>query len=77
MSRGTRELSTIERVNPAQAVKGLRIKRKVGEKVHVYHQDELLVIQVVATYSGDQVSLAFNADESFSILREELDNDLG
>lgn len=57
-----------------QVVQGLKLKRRLGDKVRITHRDgDEIVLQVVRFESGWQVVIAFSDDEqNFSILREEL-----
>lgn len=53
-----------------QAIPGLRIKRRLSEKIIIEHAGETLVIQLVEFHSANQIMLAFQGD-SFKIFREE------
>lgn len=55
------------------ALSGLKLKRKLGEKIVIHHKGDLLILQVSAFYSGFYVQLAFeDTDENFTITRGEL-----
>jgi hypothetical protein len=62
---------------PEIQLNGLRLKRRVGEKVFAkcLKSGEILAIQVTATWDGHQVTLAFEGD-GFHIQRGELRDDL-
>lgn len=52
-------------------IPGLKLKRKMGEKIVVKHKDEILIIQYSGNYSAGYIQLAFS-NSDFTIYREEL-----
>lgn len=64
-------MSVLKEVPPHAVPSGLRLKRKLGDKIVIRHKGEILVLQVIAFHSGWQVVLAFDDSErKFEIARE-------
>jgi len=66
-------MSVLKEVPPQAVPSGLRLKRKLGDKIVIRHQGETLVLQVIAFHSGWQVVIAFeDSERKFEIAREEV-----
>mgnify|MGYP000297041613 CR=1 FL=1 len=50
----------------------LSLKRSVGQSVHITTADGQLIIVSITELSGRQVKLSIEADESVTIMRDEL-----
>lgn len=70
-------MSTLRELHQSEKIRGLNLKRKLGEMLIIEHiaSGETLLVQVTAFHSGFQVSIAFRDDErNFQISREEVVN---
>ena len=60
-------------VELGSAPSGLRLKRKLGEKIAIHHKGEVLILQIISFSTGHQVTLGFDDPEKkFKIIRFEL-----
>ena len=64
-------MSIICEVSRDEAIPGLRLKRRLGGKIHITHKGETITLQVVRFESGYQVVLAFCGSPEFAVLRDE------
>lgn len=65
-------MSVYDKVPYEDSFPGLRIKRRLGQKIVIIHKGEVLIIQVSTFESGQQITLAFSDPENkFAIIRDE------
>lgn len=74
---GGQGMSILHDVLRHKAISGLRLKRKLGDKIVIEHKSgDTLILQVLTFWTGWQVTLGFHAKpEDFKITRDEVAHD--
>lgn len=66
-------MSILRELPREHAITGLKLKRRLGDKLQIIHGDDTLTVQLIRFESGWQVVLAFQDDSgNFKIIRSEL-----
>ena len=65
-------MSVLRELERGNALSGLRLKRKLGQKIIITHKGDTLILQIAAYLGGWQVMLVFHDEKKeFHILRGE------